>query len=163
MPVELDQASTDALPNERTVVITRIFDAPRALVWKCWTDEKHMAQWFGPKMFTIPVCTLEPRVGGKLWVVMRGPDGADYPMKGVFREMVEPERLVFTNIAVDKDGTHLLEGETTVILEELAGQTRMTLRTHAVGKVPYAPQMLAGMQAGWSQSFDKMAALLLRG
>jgi uncharacterized protein YndB with AHSA1/START domain len=160
MSNELDQASADTLPNERTVVITRVFDAPRALVWKCWTDEKHMAQWFGPKIFTIPVCTVDARVGGKIWLVMRSPDGAEYPLKGVFLELVEPERLVFTNIAVDKDGNHLLEGNTTVILEELAGQTRMTLRTHAVGKVPAAPQMLAGMQAGWAQSFDKLAALL---
>ena len=64
------------------------------------------------------------RVGGALRIVMHGPDGNDYPMKGVFREVVAPERLVFSNIAIDKDGNHLLEGETTVILKNRAARPR---------------------------------------
>ncbi len=63
-----------------------------------------MAQWFGPRGFTAPVCELDVRVGGSLRIVMRGPDGNEYPMKGTFREVVVPERLVFTNIATDLDG-----------------------------------------------------------
>jgi uncharacterized protein YndB with AHSA1/START domain len=146
--------------GERTVTITRVFNAPRALVWKCWTNSAHMAQWFGPKGFTIPVCELDARAGGHLRIVMRAPDGNDYPMKGVFREVVAPERLVFSNIAVDKDGHHLLEGETTVTFAERDGKTTLTLHTHAIGKVALAPQMLAGMEAGWTQSIDKLEALL---
>ena len=88
-----------------------------------------MAQWFGPRGFTSSVPELDVRVGGALRIVMHGPDGNDYPMKGVFREVVPPERLVFTNIAVDKDGNHLLEGETTVILEEQDGKTKLTLHS----------------------------------
>jgi uncharacterized protein YndB with AHSA1/START domain len=102
-------------------------------------------------------------VGGGLRIVMRGPDGNDYPMKGVFREVVAPERLMFTNIAVDKDGKHLLEGETTVTFAESNNKTTLTLRTHAVGLVPIAPQMLAGMEAGWTQSIDKLEELMKRG
>jgi uncharacterized protein YndB with AHSA1/START domain len=151
---------TTTLPNERRVVITRIFDVPRALVWQAWTDPKHMARWFGPKIFTIPVCELDVRVGGALRIVMRGPDGTDYPLKGIFREVVKPERLAFSNIAIDSDGNHLLEGITTVTFEEQGGKTRMVLDTRAVGLVPTAPQMLAGMEAGWSQSFDKLAETL---
>ena len=71
---------------EGTVVITRVFDAPRELVWQAWTDPKMMAQWFGPRGFTSSVPQLEPRVGGALRIVMHGPDGNDYPMKGVFTE-----------------------------------------------------------------------------
>jgi uncharacterized protein YndB with AHSA1/START domain len=146
--------------GEGTVVITRVFDAPRALVWQGWTDPKMMAQWFGPRFFTTPVCELDVRVGGALRIVMRGPDGNDYPMKGVFREVVPLERLVFRNIPIDKDGNHLLEGETTVTFSELDGKTTLTLQTYAIGLVPIAPQMLAGMKAGWTQSIEKLAELL---
>ncbi len=90
--------------GERTVTLTRLFDAPRELVWRAWTDPKHLAQWFGPRGFTSSVPELDVRVGGGLRIVMHGPDGNDYPMKGVFREAVPPERLVFSNIAIDNDG-----------------------------------------------------------
>ena len=143
--------------GERTVTLTRMLDAPRDLVWRAWTDPKHLAHWFGPKGFTSSVPELDVRVGGSLRIVMHGPDGNDYPMKGVFSEVKPPERLVFSNIAIDKDGNHLLEGETTVILEEQGGKTKLTLHTYAKGLVPLAPQMLAGMEAGWSQSLDKLA------
>ena len=146
--------------GERTVTLTRVFDAPRELVWRAWTEPKHLAQWFGPRGFTSSVPQLDVRVGGALRIVMHGPDGNDYPMKGVFREVVAPERLTFSNIAVDKDGNHLLEGETTVTFAEQNGKTTLTLRTYAIGRVPIAPQMLAGMEAGWSQSFDKLEALV---
>ena len=147
--------------GEASVTLTRVFDAPRALVWKAWTDPKMMAQWFGPRGFTNPVCELDVRTWGSLRIVMRGPDGSDYPMKGVFREVVALERLVFTNIAVDKEGKHLLEGETTVTSAENNTKTTLILRTHAVGLVPIAPQMLAGMEAGWSQSIDKLQELVV--
>ena len=146
--------------GERTVTLTRVFDAPRDLVWRAWTDPKHMAQWFGPHGFTSSVPELSVRVGGALRIVMHGPDGNDYPMKGVFREVLKPERLVFTTIAIDKTGKHLLEGETTVTFAESNNKTTLVLQTHAVGLVPIAPQMLAGMEAGWTQSIDKLGELV---
>jgi uncharacterized protein YndB with AHSA1/START domain len=149
--------------GEASVTLTRVFDAPRALVWKAWTDPKMMAQWFGPRGFTSTVPELDVRVGGALRIVMHGPDGNDYPMKGVFREVLVPERLVFSNIAIDKDGNHLLEGETAVTFVERNGKTTLTLRTYAVGLVPIAPNMLAGMEAGWTQSIDKLQELVARG
>jgi uncharacterized protein YndB with AHSA1/START domain len=148
--------------GEASVTLTRVFDAPRALVWKAWTDPKIMAQWFGPRGFTNPVCELDVRVGGSLRIVMRGPDGNDYPMKGEFRVVSEPELLVFTNIAIDSEGKHLLEGETAVTFTEKDGKTTLTLETYAVGLVPIAPQMLAGMEAGWTQSIDKLQELVER-
>ena len=149
--------------GEGTVVITRVFDTPRALAWQAWTDPNMLAQWFGPRGFTSSVPQLDVRVGGALRIVMHGPDGNDYPMKGVFREVVAPERLVFSNIAVDQDGHHLLEGETTVTFAEQSGKTTLTLQTYAVGLVPIAPQMLAGMEAGWTQSIDKLQELVACG
>jgi uncharacterized protein YndB with AHSA1/START domain len=148
--------------GEGTVELTRVFDAPRVLVWKAWSDPKMMAQWFGPKQFTNPECELDVRVGGNLRIVMHEPDGADYPVKGVFREVVVHERLVFTNIAIDKDGNHLLEGKTTVTFAERDGKTTFTLKTYAVGRVPIALQMLTGMKAGWTQSIDKLEKLVMR-
>jgi uncharacterized protein YndB with AHSA1/START domain len=145
---------------EGTVVINRVFDAPRERVWQAWTDPKMMAQWFGPRGFTSSVPELNARIGGQLRIVMHGPDGHDYPMKGAFREVRPPERLVFSNIATDTDGNHLLEGETTVTFSERAGKTTLMLKSHAIGKVPIAAQMLAGMEAGWTQSIDKLGELV---
>jgi len=146
--------------GEGDITLTRVFDAPCELVWKAWTDPKMMAQWFGPRGFTIPVCELEVRAGGSLRIVMRGPDGNDYPMKGEFLEVVPPERLVFSNIATDNHDKHLLEGKTTVTFTEKDGKTTLIVKSHAVGLVPIALQMLAGMEAGWTQSIDKLADLL---
>ena len=146
--------------GEGTVEIVRVFDAPRALVWQAWTDPKMLAQWFGPRGFSSRVPELDVRVGGSLRIVMHGPDGNDYPMKGTFSEVIAPERLVFSNIAIDNEGKHLLEGLTTVTFAEQGGKTTMRLHTHAVGRVPIAKQMLAGMEAGWTQSIDKLEELL---
>ncbi len=146
--------------GEGTVKIVRVFDAPRALVWQAWTEPKMLAQWFGPRGFGSSVPELDVRVGGNLRIVMHGPHGSDYPMKGVFREVIAPERLVFSNIAIDNEGKHLLEGLTTVTFAEQGGKTTMTLHTYAAGRVPIARQMLAGMEAGWTQSIDKLEELL---
>jgi uncharacterized protein YndB with AHSA1/START domain len=159
---QMTAAAKASTYGQGSVTLTRIFDAPRSLVWKAWTDPKMMAQWFGPRGFTSTVDALDVRVGGRLRIVMHGPDGTEYPMKGEFLDVTPPERLVFTNIAIDKDGKHLLEGETTVFLSESDGKTTLTLQTHATGLVPIASQMLAGMEAGWNQSIDKLAELFLR-
>jgi uncharacterized protein YndB with AHSA1/START domain len=149
-----------ALADEATVTITRIFDAPRTLVWAAWTDPKQVAQWWGPKGFTNPVCTLYPRPGGAIWIVMRGPDGVDYPMSGIFHEVVKPERLVFSVVAEDAAGHPLIEGLTTVTFTEHEGKTTVTVRATATAKVAVGARMLQGMEAGWTQSLEKLEALL---
>jgi uncharacterized protein YndB with AHSA1/START domain len=146
--------------DKGSVVIARVFDAPRDLVWRAWTEPDMMARWFGPRGFTASVPELDVRVGGALRIVMHGPDGNDYPMKGVFREVMKPERLVFSNVAIDTAGNHLLEGETVVTLAESGSKTTLTVTSHMVGLVPIAPQMLAGMETGWSQSLDKLGGLV---
>jgi uncharacterized protein YndB with AHSA1/START domain len=141
---------------EREVVLARIFSAPRELVFKAWTDPSHTRQWWGPRYWTNPVCEMDVRVGGGWRIVMRSPDGGDYPCGGVYVEIAPPERLVFTNIAMDLDGNHSAEGVTTVVLTEHAGQTELTLITRMVGLAPFAPRMLAGMEAGWTQSLERL-------
>lgn len=148
--------------KEAEVTITRIFDAPRELVFKAWTDPKHLANWFGPRGFTNPVCEADARVGGAWHIVMRSPDGTEYPCGGVYREVVEPERLVFTNIATDKDGNPILDGLTTVIFEEHGGKTKLTLLTRATAVVDYAAEYLKGMEAGWTQSLERLGEELAR-
>jgi uncharacterized protein YndB with AHSA1/START domain len=146
----------------RELTITRTFDAPRTLVWRAWTDPRHLAAWWGPEGFTNPVCELDLRPGGAIRIVMRGPDGADYPMRGVYREVVAPERLVFTNFAVDADDQPMMDGLTTVTFSERDGKTEMVLHTRATALVPLAIRMIAGMEPGWRQSIERLAARLSR-
>jgi uncharacterized protein YndB with AHSA1/START domain len=161
------QSQTAALPNQSIVTITRVYDAPRELVWKAWTDPKHLTQWWGPKSFSNPICEVDARPGGAIWIVMRGPKGTDndndFPMSGTFHEVVEPERLVFTAVAEDTDGNPLLTAHTTVTFEKApGGKTKLTVHAEGKGIAPIAPQMLAGMEAGWTQSLEKLAELLAR-
>jgi uncharacterized protein YndB with AHSA1/START domain len=150
----------------KELTLTRTFDAPRKLVWRAWTDPEMMAKWWGPQGVTNPTSEVDARVGGKLHVVMLaggelGPmAGQRWPMRGVFQEVDEPAKLVFTNQAVDEDDNVLLDGMTTVTFEEENGKTKMTMHAAVKGVSPEAPQMLDGMEAGWSQSFDKLTALL---
>ena len=160
MAVSTAKTSASSNPMEREVMITRVFNAPRELVFRAWTEREHLIKWWGPGLFTNPVCEVDLRLGGAWRIVMRGPDGTDYPCGGVYREIIEPEKLVFTNIAMDAQGNRLLDGLTTVIFADLGGKTKLTLITRAVGLVPLAPQMLAGMEAGWSQSLDKLDQLV---
>jgi uncharacterized protein YndB with AHSA1/START domain len=144
-------------PSERAVTMSRVYDAPRSLVFKAWADPKQLQRWWGPKGFTNPVCDVDLRVGGSWRIVMRAPNGEEYPGGGVYREIVEPERLVFTNNALDKDGNIILEGFTTVMFADASGKTKLTLKSRAVARVPYAAAYLQGMEAGWSQTLDGLA------
>jgi uncharacterized protein YndB with AHSA1/START domain len=143
---------------DRELVLTRVLNAPRALVFKVWTDPKHLAQWWGPHGFTNPVCEWDPRPGGAILVHMRGPDGTVYPMTGVYREVVEPERLVFTSAALDKEGNPLFEVLNTVTFAEHAGRTTLTLQARVVKTTAAAAPHLAGMEVGWSQSLERLEA-----
>jgi uncharacterized protein YndB with AHSA1/START domain len=143
--------------NECEIVITRLFDALPEVVFEAWTSPEQLAQWWGPEGFTNPVCEIDVRVGGAWRIVMRAPNGAMYPCRGVYLEIIAPERLVFTNIAVDDEGAPVLDGRTTVTFEGEDGMTKLTLRTRAVALVPGAVEKLAGMNTGWSMSLDRLA------
>ena len=138
------------------LVLTRIFDAPRELVFRAWTDPKLLAQWWGPKGFTNPVCEAHPRPGGAIRIVMRGPDGLDYPMVGVFQEIVVPERLVFTASPLDARGKRMFESLTTVTFAAQGDQTLLTVRTSVSRVTPEAAPHLAGMEQGWTQSLERL-------
>jgi uncharacterized protein YndB with AHSA1/START domain len=142
--------------TERELTLTRVLDAPRELVFRLWTDPKHLAQWWGPMGFTNPECEMDARPGGALRIVMRAPDGTDYPMIGTYHEVTPPERLVFSFSAVDGQGDRLIDGLTTVTFAERGGKTELIVQTRAVALVPPAIRMLEGMDAGWRQTLDRL-------
>jgi uncharacterized protein YndB with AHSA1/START domain len=138
------------------LVITRVFDAPRELVWKAWSDPEVLAQWWGPKGFTNPRCEWDARPNGEIHIDMRAPDGVVYPMKGVFQEVVEPERMVFVSTALDENGKSMFDVLNTVTFTDQRGKTALTLQARVITTTARAPQHLKGMETGWSQSLDRL-------
>jgi uncharacterized protein YndB with AHSA1/START domain len=122
----------------RDFVLTRVFDAPRELVWKCFTDPERMKQWWGPKGFTVTASEMDLRVGGSYHYGMKSPDGHAMWGKFVYREIVPPERMVFINSFSDEKGgltrhplspTWPLEMLSTFTFDDLGdGKTRFTIR-----------------------------------
>ncbi|MBN2118957.1 MAG: SRPBCC domain-containing protein [Anaerolineales bacterium] len=152
------------------LVITRIFDVPRELVWKAWTDPRHFMRWWGPKDFTAPFCEIDLRVGGRYLNCMRSPDGHEYWTTGVYREIVPLEKLVYTDSFGDEEGNVVSaayygmspdfprETLVTVTFEDYDGKTKMTLR-HS--DLP-AGEMSEQTGTGWNESFDKLARNLTK-
>ncbi len=152
----------------KELTITRVFDAPREMVWKAWTQPEYMKRWWGPKDFTAPAVNIDLRVGGRYVYCMRGagPDGQvrDYWGTGTYREIVPMERIVSTDSFADADGNIVpaahygmsgdfpLELLVTVTFEEEAGKTRMTLAHVGIPE----GEMMEMTKTGWSESFDKL-------
>jgi uncharacterized protein YndB with AHSA1/START domain len=146
---------------QRELVITRLFNAPRSLVFKAWTDPKHVAQWWGPSGYTNPVCELDVRPGGAIYIEMTGPDGIMIPNKGVFHEIVEPERIVFmTKAFEDEEGNPRLQVLNTVTFVERDGKTELTMRALVIKETSEVAASLAGMEQGWNESLDRLAESL---
>jgi uncharacterized protein YndB with AHSA1/START domain len=153
---------------ESELIITRVFEAPRELLWKAWTDPESSKRWWGPKNFTSPVSKIDLRVGGKYLSCMRSPEGQEFWSTGVYREIVPLERLVLTDSFADEDGNVVqashygmpgdwpLELLVTVTFETVGNETKMVLR-HA--GIP-SGTMLDNTRTGWNESFDKLAELL---
>src|SRR3954467_2802437 len=142
---------------EREVTITRVFDAPRELVFSMWTNAKHLAAWWGPHGFTNPKCEADPRPGGKLLIHMRAPDGNLHPMGGVYDEVTPYSRIVFRSFVDLPDGTRAIESTNTVTFVEAGKKTRLILHARAAGFTDMPRHMLAGMEAGWATSLDTLA------
>ncbi len=148
--------------TEQTLVIRRVLGAPRGLVFTAWTDSKHVAQWWGPHGFTNPLCELDVRPGGGIRIHMRGPDGTLYPMTGVYQEVAEPERLVFTSAALDGEGKPLFEVLTTVTFAAQGGKTTLTVQARVVKATAQAAPHLEGMEAGWTQTLERLEAYVAK-
>ncbi|MCE9556440.1 MAG: SRPBCC domain-containing protein [Planctomycetes bacterium] len=169
--------------DPREVVITRLYDAPRELVFRAWTEPARMAAWWGPHGFTNPVCEMDVRRGGAYRIDMRGSDGIVHPCIGQFGEITPPERLMMVmnhselpeewhdmmNPQRDKSlGRPALESHITVTFETvtLAGQgsqTLLTIRVRFDSPTIRERFLNMGMFEGWSESLERLASLLARG
>jgi uncharacterized protein YndB with AHSA1/START domain len=117
--------SIDLDQDSRSIIGTRVFDAPRDLVFSVWTDPKHLAQWWGPNGFTTTTSSFDMRPGGVWRFVMHGPDGRDYQNRITFEEIVPPERIVYRHGGEDAEPVRFT---TTVTFQDLGGKTRITMR-----------------------------------
>ena len=154
----VNKGETAAARPERNIVLTRIINAPANWCSKRGPIPSNLRNGGGRSALPTPSVKWT-RGRAALCGSSCAPYGAEYPMKGVFQEVVEPERLVFTNIAVDQQGNHILEGSTTVTFVEHEGKTKLTVQTGAVAMVDYAAAYLEGMEAGWTQSLESLEEL----
>ena len=163
------------MPTDREMVLTRLLRAPRELVYRAWTEPALMAQWWGPHGFTNPVCELDVRPGGRYRIVMRSPEGEEYPTVGVYQEVVQGERLVFSDSFdelpeawLDELRRKLPEGSgssipadiVTAKFEEQDGQTLLTVTSRFESKELRDAILKMGAAEGWSESLEKLETLL---
>jgi uncharacterized protein YndB with AHSA1/START domain len=146
--------------NEATVVMTRVFDAPRSRVFEAWTRAEHLGKWFAPRGFTISECAADARPGGVFRMRWRAPWGGTYSVRGRYREVLPPERLVIACTLDDEQGASRLEEMIEVCFEQTGSRTTLVLNSTARGTGAKAPSMLAGMQKGWTQTVDRLGVLL---
>ena len=148
-------------PTGNELTLVRVYGAPRERVFQAWTDCALLAQWFGPRTFTVPTCESDPRPGGVLQLAMRGPDGTLYPMRGIWTEVVAPERTVTdTGAFEDEAGQPQLKVITTTTFEEVGGMTRVTMHAQVTRSTGPATGAVMGMEQGWSESLYKLGDLL---
>ncbi len=147
---------------EHVLILERILNAPRELVFQTWVDPKHLAQWWGPKNFTNPVCEVDARPGGSIRITMQAPDGTLIPTEGIFLEITAPERIVFSNSAFkDASGQPQLETRNTVTFTEENGKTKLRVQAIVTKAGPNVAVSLASMEDGWNESLDRLEQVLI--
>jgi uncharacterized protein YndB with AHSA1/START domain len=142
--------------NDRVLVVERTLDAPRSLVFKAWIEPQHLLRWFGPRGFKTPSYTLDLRLGGGWRCCMVSPAGVETWVRGVYREILEPERLAFTWAHENTDGTLGHETLITITLADLGDKTRLTLRQGTFESV----EARNDHGNGWRSSFERLAEYL---
>lgn len=150
------RASPAMASAERDLLITRVFDAPRRLVFKAWMEPERAARWWGPQGFTTISCDMDVRPGGTWFRCMRSPDGTEHRKRGVYREVVEPERLVFTYATEDADGNYGHETLVTVTFADLGGKTKLTLHQRLFESVTARD----AHEGGWKSCLERFAEYL---
>jgi uncharacterized protein YndB with AHSA1/START domain len=159
--MDVQSTSANSTAN-REIVIERIFDAPRELVWEAWTNPEHVAKWWGPDGFTTTITKMDFRVGGVWKLTMHGPDGKNYPNSSVFREIAEPERIVFAHGGRREHGPSA-NFLSTWTFEALGKQTRVTMRL--LFDTPAERELVIrefGAIEGGKQTFARLAGYLVQ-
>jgi uncharacterized protein YndB with AHSA1/START domain len=141
---------------DRELEITRLIDAPRPVVFRAWSKPEHLARWWGPQGFTTIACQMDIRAGGAYRFGMRSPDGVEHWKRGVYREIVEPERIVFTFAWEDASGRAGHELLTTVTFVEEGAKTRLTLRQVGFSAFGQRDEHIIG----WSSCLERFADYL---
>jgi uncharacterized protein YndB with AHSA1/START domain len=151
-------AGSSAAPRtaDRELVISRTFDAPRATVFKAWTEKEQLASWWGPQGFVIESCEADLRPGGAWRLAMRSPEGTLHTNRGVYREIVPPERLVLTYAWEDARGTPGHETLVTVTFAEQGKRTRMVLHQ----AIFESPTSCEAHRTGWTSCFERFSGYL---
>ena len=140
-------------PTPREIVLTRVFDAPRSMVFDAFTKPELLKRWFGPIGWSLVVCAVDYRVGGSFRFVLRGPDGKDVGMRGVYREIAAPDRSVHTESFDDFPGESIV---TTVMVED-RGRTTMTATLLYPSQEVRDAVIKSGMEHGAAETYDKLA------
>lgn len=142
------------------LVISRVIDVPRALVWKAWTEPEHLKKWWAPAPITTPECEMDVRPGGKFRTLMRGPDGAEYPGNGCFLEVVPLERITFTD-ALEAGFRPAEQSFFTAVItfEDHEGGTRYTARAMHKNDADREKHEKMGFYEGWGTNIKQLAAV----
>ena len=143
-------------PTDREIVMTRVFDAPRRMVFDAFSKPELLKRWFGPRGWSLVVCDVDLRVGGGFRFVMRGPDGKEMGMRGVYREIMPPERSVHMESFDDYPG----ESQVTALFVEQDGKTTLTATVLYPSKEVRDIVIKSGMEHGAAESYDKLAEVL---
>jgi uncharacterized protein YndB with AHSA1/START domain len=145
---------------QRELVITRLIDAPREALFRCWTEPKLLEQWFAPAPITTQVVTMDPRAGGVSEIVMRAPDGQTFPSRGVYLEVTPNERIVFTDAFVDAwEPSEKPFFVGVVTFTDEGGGTRYEARARHWTKEDRDAHEAMGFVEGWGKCADQLAAL----
>jgi len=149
-------AATLTLPSDQEIVMERVLNAPRELVFKAHTDPNLIAKWWGPRRYTTTVDKLELKVGGVWRFVQHGADGSEYAFNGVYREIVPPERLSYTFEFEGMPGHIMTE---TLTFEDLGSKTRLTVTGSFKSTVDRDGMLNSGMEEGANESYERLAEL----
>jgi uncharacterized protein YndB with AHSA1/START domain len=159
-----NETQSTAPANEPILLLERVFDAPRDLVWQAWTDPEQLGKWFFPHAFKATRVELDVRPGGKSVVDMQGPDGTVYPNRGRYIDVDPPNKLSYTD---DVDPAETAWGNNpppsnvqTITFEDLDGKTKLSVHIQLTSVQDRDAMVEMGAVAGWSESFEKLDALL---
>jgi uncharacterized protein YndB with AHSA1/START domain len=141
---------------EKKVVVSRFFDAPRSRVFEAWTRAEHLPHWFGPAGFTVHSCEADARAGGVFRLCLRSPDGRDFWVRGEYREVAAPERLVIACAADDEKGIERLRETIQVTFAEEDGRTKLTVNVVASGATHRAAALMEGMDKMWADTVHRL-------
>jgi uncharacterized protein YndB with AHSA1/START domain len=162
--IDKKRAATQVtMPTDREIVITRVFDAPRELVFKAWSDPVYLAKWWGPSGWTLPVSQMDFRVGGSWTYCMKGPEGEESCGMAIYREIVEPERIVFTDYFADAEGKPLEGMPEALMIVEFAADEGKTMLTNTVRYQTAEDRdriLKMGFKEGMTESLNRLEEFL---